>query len=119
MSESEEDKSIERELDRYAKVQFEERYKEVKKISEGGEGSVFEVVKNGQSFAAKVRMNPANNKRLNYKYRVSEYKYYLKEIEILRKTHHPNIVKFKEAFRDKDGNLFIIMELFCADSIFT
>ncbi len=57
-------------------------------------------------------MNPANNRKLNHKSRVTEYKYYLKEIEIFRSCNHPNIVKFRESFRDKDGNLFIIMELF-------
>ena len=31
--------------------------------------------------------------------------------------NHANIVKFEEAFRDKLGNLFIVME-FCDDSLY-
>ena len=35
----------------------------------------------------------------------------------MSKCYHENIVKFIEAFRDKHGNLYIIMEL-CDDNLF-
>ena len=35
----------------------------------------------------------------------------------MSRCYHENIVKFIEAFRDKDGNLYIIMEL-CDDNLF-
>ena len=35
----------------------------------------------------------------------------------MSQCNHDNIVKFEEAFRDKKGNLYIILEL-CEDSLF-
>ena len=62
-------------------------------------------------------MNPANNKNLNYQGRIREYQCYLREIENMSHCNHDNIVKFEEAFRDKYGNLFIILEL-CDDTLY-
>ena len=62
-------------------------------------------------------MNPANDIRLNYQDRLREYQCYLREVENMSHCNHVNIAKFEEAFRDRDGNLFIILEL-CDDSLY-
>ena len=56
-------------------------------------------------------MNPAINRNLNYNGRVREYQYYIKEIENMSQCNHANIVEFEDSFRDKQGNLYIVMEL--------
>ena len=43
--------------------------------------------------------------------------YFLQEIENLSHCNHVNIVKFEEAFRDTNGNLYLVMEL-CDDNLF-
>ena len=117
MKDSFDDKFIERLLDMYAKVEVNLRYEEGENISEGAEGAIYEVFRDGERFALKRRKNPANNRNLNYQGKVREYQSYLKEIENLSQCHHVNVVKFVEAFRDRHGNLFIVMEL-CDDSLF-
>ena len=62
-------------------------------------------------------MNPANNNNLNYQGKLREYQCYLREIDNMSHCNHDNIVKVEEAFRDKHGNLFIILEL-CDDSLY-
>ena len=62
-------------------------------------------------------MNPADNKDLDYKGKVIEYQSFMKEIESMRLLDHVNIAKFEEAFRDKNGNLFIVLGL-CDDSLY-
>ena len=57
-------------------------------------------------------MNPANNKDIDYEGRVREYQSYLREIDNISQFNHANVAKFEEAFRNKDGNLFIILEMF-------
>ena len=109
---------IERDLDRFAKVEVVLRYEQGETISEGAEGVIiYEVFKDGQRYAAKKRRNPANNRNLNYQARIREYQCYLKEIENMSHCNHINIVQFEEAFRDKIGNLFIVLEL-CDDSLY-
>ena len=38
------------------------------------------------------------------------YKRFLREVEGMSQCNHRNIVKFKQALRDADGDLYIIME---------
>ena len=117
MRDSFEDKVVERDLDMLAKVQFDLLYELGETISEGAEGVIYEVFKDGKTFAAKRRRNPASNKSLNYEGRLRVYQTYLKEIDYLSHCNHVNIVKFEEALRDKLGNLYIILEM-CDDVLY-
>ena len=101
----------------YAKVQVVLRYEEGKHISEGAEGVIYEAIKDGKRFALKRRRNPANKNNLSYENRVRDYQCYLKEIENMSHCNHVNIVKFEEAFRDQQGNMYMVIEL-CDDNLF-
>ena len=86
-------------------------------ISSGCEGDIYEAFKDGKRFLTKKGMNPADNKDLDYKGIVREYQSYMKEIESARLLDHVNLAKFEEAFRDKNGNLFTVLEQ-CEDSLY-
>ena len=45
------------------------------------------------------------------------FEYFLREIDNLSQCNHINIVKFVEAFRDGNGDLFLVMEL-CDENLF-
>ena len=79
-------------------------------IDHGGEATIFKVSKGDLSFAAKKRMNPAN-RGLSYPEKMREYTNYIKEIENMNHNNNDNIIEFEEAYRDKQGNLIIVMEL--------
>ena len=55
-------------------------------------------------------MNPAK-RGIQYLEKIREYKCYIREIENMSHCNHENIIAFEEAYRDKQGNLIIVMEL--------
>ena len=66
----------------------------------------------GKTYAAKIRFNPATEKRTrnNKEKIVIAYKRFIREVIGMSMCDHKNIVKFKEALRDADGDLYIFME---------
>ena len=79
-------------------------------IDHGAEAFIYQVFKGDLSFAAKKRMNPAK-RGIQYQEKIREYKCYIREIENMSHCNHENIIAFEEAYRDKQGNLIIVMEL--------
>ena len=68
--------------------------------------------KNGQTYAAKIRFNPAMERRfMNDKDMIINiYNRFVREVEVISNCNHENVVKFIRALRDDRGDLFIIME---------
>ena len=42
-----------------------------------------------------------------------------KEIQILNRLDHPNIVKYYETYEDKNGDIYLIMEYINGTELFT
>jgi serine/threonine protein kinase len=88
------------------------RYELVQKVGAGGFASVFAALdkKTGEQVAIKrVKAAKASDVRA---------KYCLREIEILRKVQHQNVVKFLAAFNSEspaDTGVYIVMECFPID----
>ena len=61
-----------------------------------------------------MRFNPGrgDDDEFDDDYRVSKYKDFLSEVEMLSHNNHKNVAKMVEAFRNQNGSLFIIMEYF-------
>ena len=68
--------------------------------------------KDGKTYAAKIRFNPATEKksRFNKEKILTAYKRFIREVIGLSICEHKNIVKFIEALRDAEGDLYIIMD---------
>ena len=68
--------------------------------------------KDGKTYAAKIRFNPATERktRNDKDLMLFAYKRFIREVVGMRKCNHENIVKFIEALRNYEGDLFIIMD---------
>lgn len=71
-------------------------YKIIKYISEGAEGTVYEVIKEEKLYALKS---------------VPKKKAFIVSLDLQRDLYHPNIVKVFEIYKDENKNYNIIMEL--------
>ena len=87
-----------------------------KQLSDGAEADVYEVsnIKDGKVYAAKKRFNPATDRKLrNNKAKLLDvYNRFLAEVETMKTNNHKNVIKFKKALRDAEGDLYIVMD-FC------
>ncbi len=80
-------------------------YRIVRKLGEGGMGTVYEAIDDSKSLRAAVKVLPetlARKQGFRSRFEI--------EIEALRKLEHPNIVKIL-GFGEQDGTLFYAMEL--------
>ena len=80
-------------------------------LGEGAYGKVLKVSSliNHKIYAMKI-LDLGDNKDSGISKELKE-KYFLSEVELLKKLKHPNIVKYYKSFRE-DDNLYIIMEYF-------
>ena len=80
-------------------------------LGEGAYGKVLKVSSliNHKIYAMKI-LDLGDNKDSSISKEIKE-KYFLSEVELLKKLKHPNIVKYYKSFRE-DDNLYIIMEYF-------
>ena len=85
-------------------------------LSKGAEANVYKVtqIKDNKVYAAKKRFNPASDRKLSSSKEdlIFIYKRFLAEVENMKTNDHKNIIKFKQALRDSQGDLYIIMD-FC------
>jgi protein kinase len=87
-----------------------ENYKVIRNIADGAFGSVKQAVNKSTGELVAI-------KKLNKKYYSWEECLELREIKVLRKTVHQNIIKLKEAVRVND-DLYLVFE-FCEKNLFT
>ena len=81
-----------------------ERYTKVKLLGEGSFGKAYLVkCENSGDNAVIKEMNIA-------KMSEEEKKEALKEAKIMESLQHPNIIKFREVYKTKKGNLCIVMD---------
>ena len=86
-----------------------ENYRVIKNIADGAFGSVKQAVNKTTGEVVAI-------KKLNKKYYSWEECLELREIKVLRKTVHPNIIKLKEAVRVND-DLYLVFE-YCDKNLF-
>src|SRR5574343_591309 len=86
-----------------------ENYRVIKNIADGAFGSVKQAVNKTTGEVVAI-------KKLNKKYYSWEECLELREIKVLRKTVHANIIKLKEAVRVND-DLYLVFE-FCDKNLF-
>ncbi|KAD3068477.1 hypothetical protein R6Q59_017507 [Mikania micrantha] len=79
-----------------------ERYKCIEEIGDGTCGTVYKAINLGTSETVAV-------KKMKRKYYVWEECMNLREVKVLRKLNHPNIIKLKEIVRE-NNELFFIFE---------
>ena len=103
-------------LDKYAPFFPDFPYLTGKQLSDGAEADVYEVsnIKDGKVYAAKKRFNPGTDRKLrNNKAKLLEvYNRFLAEVEAMKTSNHKNVIIFKQALRDVEGDLYIVMD-FC------
>ena len=80
------------------------KYRRLKKVGEGAFGKAYlvECLKD----SAKCVVKEMDLKDMSAQERDDT----LKEAKILEKLQHPNIVKFREVYKNKEGKLCIVME---------
>lgn len=87
-----------------------DNYKFIRNIAEGGFGSVKQAVNKTTGEIVAI-------KKLNKKYYSWEECLELREIKVLRKIIHPNLIKLKEAVRVND-DLYLVFE-YCDTNLYT